>query len=183
VTDGIYVWLTAAVVHGADTLAPENSQLSCRHIANVESADSEVRFEYNVIDVCGDAMSLSLPDANTAARLVRALSKRRTKDFQPRLSRPCQKFDRRSRLSTRFWNSIRSPPRIIVNRPLDIPLVPDAVHKSVHKRFLVTQTSPPFSELHWSAAFLTTIHNGSKPGVPEALQLKLEREFSWHKPK
>jgi hypothetical protein len=86
VTDGLYVWISGPVASGSDSLLPQNIQLSCLQIANVESADHVVRFEYNVIDVCGDAMSLSLADATTAAQLVRILPKRRTKDFRPRLN-------------------------------------------------------------------------------------------------
>jgi hypothetical protein len=33
------------------------------------------------------------------------------------------------------------------------------VDNSVHNRFLVTETLPPFSELRWSAAFLITLQN------------------------
>jgi hypothetical protein len=68
------------------TPVEENTQLACHQIANVESADRMVRFEYNVLDVCGNAVSLRLADANAAARLVGVLPGRRTKDFHPHLS-------------------------------------------------------------------------------------------------
>jgi hypothetical protein len=67
------------------TLVEENTQLACHQIANVESADRMVRFEYNVLDVCGDAIFLWLADASAAARLVRILPGRRTKDFHRQL--------------------------------------------------------------------------------------------------
>jgi hypothetical protein len=68
------------------TPVEENTQLACHQIANVESADRMVRFEYNVLDVCGDDVFLWLADATAAARLVRVLPGRRTKDFHPHLS-------------------------------------------------------------------------------------------------
>jgi hypothetical protein len=68
------------------TMLEENTQLACHQIANVESADRMVRFEYNVDDVCGPAVTLWLADATAAARLVRALPGRRTNDFHPHLS-------------------------------------------------------------------------------------------------
>jgi hypothetical protein len=40
------------------------------------------------------------------------------------------------------------------------------VDNPVHNRFLVTETSPPFSQLHWSAAFLTTGLQQRKLRVP-----------------
>jgi hypothetical protein len=67
------------------TLVEENTQLACHQIANVESADRIVRFEYNVLDVRGDAISLWLADAAAAARLVQMLPGRTTKDFHPQL--------------------------------------------------------------------------------------------------
>jgi hypothetical protein len=88
VTDGIYVWISGRVATGdvLDSLIEKNTQLPCRQIANVESADRVVRFEYNVLDSHGDAFSLWLTDATAAARLVRVLPKRRTKDFKSRLA-------------------------------------------------------------------------------------------------
>jgi hypothetical protein len=86
VTDGIYVWITGRVANGVLTsLIEENTQLACDQIANVESAGRVVRFEFNVDDVSGAPISLWLVDATAAARLVRVLPKRRTKDFRPRL--------------------------------------------------------------------------------------------------
>lgn len=67
-------------------LLEENTQLACYQIADVESADRMVRFEYNVLDVCGNAVFLWLPDA-AAVRLVRVLPGRRTKDFRTHLTR------------------------------------------------------------------------------------------------
>jgi hypothetical protein len=88
VTDGIFVWISGRVVNDGPLLAltGEYAQLACHKIANVESADRVVRFEYNVLEFCGDAISLWLADATAAARLVRVLPKRRTKDFKPHFS-------------------------------------------------------------------------------------------------
>jgi hypothetical protein len=88
VTDGIFVWISGRVANDGPlmTMIEENTQLACHQIANVESADRIVRFEYNVIDVCGNAVFLWLADATAAARLVRVLPARRTKDFHPHLS-------------------------------------------------------------------------------------------------
>jgi hypothetical protein len=87
VSDGIYVWISGRVANDGPlmTLVEENTQLACHQIANVESADRMVRFEYNVLDVCGDALFLWLADAIAAARLVRVLPGRRTKDFHSQL--------------------------------------------------------------------------------------------------
>jgi hypothetical protein len=86
-TDGIYVWISGQASDGAfGTLIEETAQLASHRIANVESADRIVRFEYNVEEVSGDAISLWLADANAAARLVRLLPARRTKDFHPKLA-------------------------------------------------------------------------------------------------
>jgi hypothetical protein len=88
VCDGVYVWISGRVhsSRGLPSLFQENSQLVCRQIANVEMKDRLVRFEFNVEDVAGAPMCLWLSDATAAARLVRILPKRRTKDFQPRLT-------------------------------------------------------------------------------------------------
>jgi hypothetical protein len=88
VCDGVYVWISGRLAgrYGAPSLLQENAQLPLRQIANVESAGRVVRFQYNVEDAEGDPMCLWLADATTAARLVRVLPKRRTKDFYPRLS-------------------------------------------------------------------------------------------------
>jgi hypothetical protein len=88
VTDGIYVWINGRVANDGilTPLIEENTQLSSRQIANVESADRVVRFEYNVDEVSGPPVLLWLADATAAARLVRVLPKRRTKDFRPRLA-------------------------------------------------------------------------------------------------
>jgi hypothetical protein len=88
VTDGIFVWISGLVANGGPlmTMIEENTQLACHQIANVESADRMVRFEYNVDDVCGPGVILWLADATAAARLVRVLPGRRTKDFHPHLS-------------------------------------------------------------------------------------------------
>jgi hypothetical protein len=87
VTNGIYVWISGRVANEGPlmTLLEENTQLACHQIANVESDDRVVRFEYNVADVRGNAVFLWLPDATAAARLVRVLPQRRTKDFHPQL--------------------------------------------------------------------------------------------------
>ena len=84
-TDGIYVWISGRVANGGPlmTLFEENTRLACHQIANVESADRVVRFEYNVLAVRGDTISLWLADSAAAARLVRVLPGRRTKDFHP----------------------------------------------------------------------------------------------------
>ena len=70
-TDGIYVWISGRVANDGPlkTLVEENTQLACHQIADVESADRTVRFEYNVIDVRGDAIFLWLADSTAAARL------------------------------------------------------------------------------------------------------------------
>ena len=88
VTDGIFVWIFGRVANDGPlmSLVEENTQLACHQIANVESADRMFRFEYNVLDVCGDAVFLWLADATAAARLVRVQPGRRTKDFHPQLS-------------------------------------------------------------------------------------------------
>ena len=88
VTDGIYVWISGRVANDGPlmTLVEENTRLACHQIANVESADRMVRFEYNVDEVCGPGVTLWLADATAAARLVRVLPGRRTKDFHPQLS-------------------------------------------------------------------------------------------------
>jgi hypothetical protein len=88
VCDGVYVWISGRIQsnRGLPSLFQENSQLACREIANVEMNDRVVRFEFNVQDVAGDPMYLWLINATAAARLVRILPKRRTRDFQPRLS-------------------------------------------------------------------------------------------------
>jgi hypothetical protein len=88
VCDGVYVWISGRIRsnRGLPSLFQENSQLACRQIANVEMKDRLVRFEFNVEDVAGAPMCLWLSDATAAARLVRILPKRRTRDFQPRLA-------------------------------------------------------------------------------------------------
>jgi hypothetical protein len=88
VCDGIYVWISGLVAgNQLGGLVEENTQLPYHQIANVESADRVVRFEYNVLDSSqGDAISFWLADATAAARLVRVLPQRRTLDFQPRLA-------------------------------------------------------------------------------------------------
>jgi hypothetical protein len=88
VTDGIFVWISGLVANDGPfmTMIEENTQLACHQIANVESADRMVRFEYNVDNVCGPGVILWLADATAAACLVRVLPGRRTKDFHPHLS-------------------------------------------------------------------------------------------------
>ena len=88
VTDGIYVWINGRVANDGllTPLLEENTQLTYSQIANVESDGRVVRFQYNVDDSGGDPICLWLADATTAARLIRVLPKRRTKDFQPRLA-------------------------------------------------------------------------------------------------
>jgi hypothetical protein len=88
VCDGVFVWISGHVAsrYGIASLIPENSQLPCRQIANVEINDRAVRLEFNVDEVAGASVCLWLRDATAAARLVRVLPKRRTKDFQPRLT-------------------------------------------------------------------------------------------------
>ena len=87
-TDGIFVWISGLVANDGPlmTMIEENTQLACYKIANVESVDRMVRFEYNVDDACGTGVTLWLSDATAAARLVRVLPGRRTKDFHPHLS-------------------------------------------------------------------------------------------------
>ena len=86
VTDGIYVWISGQANDGPlGTLIEENTQLACYQIANVESADRVVRFEYNVAEVSGDAITLWLADATAASRLIGILPRRRTRDFHPKL--------------------------------------------------------------------------------------------------
>jgi hypothetical protein len=87
VNDGVYVWISGRLAsrYGTPSLLEENAQLPLYQSANVESADRVVRFQYNVDDSEGDPISLWLADATTAARLVRVLPKRKTKDFRPRL--------------------------------------------------------------------------------------------------
>jgi hypothetical protein len=89
VCDGVFIWISGRVAssRGIPSLIQENSQLPCRQIANVEIEDRAVRFEFNVDEVAGAPVCLWLRDATAAARLVRVLPKRRTKDFQPRLVR------------------------------------------------------------------------------------------------
>ena len=87
VTDGIFVWISGRVAQGPlMTLVEKNTQLACHRIANVESSGGIVRFEYNVFDVCGESIFLWLADATAAARLVRVLPRRRTKDFHTHFS-------------------------------------------------------------------------------------------------
>jgi hypothetical protein len=88
VTDGIFVWISGRVPNDGPLmiLVEEHTQLACHQIANVESAERMVRFEYNVDHVCGPGVILWLADATAAARLVRVLPGRRTKDFRPHLS-------------------------------------------------------------------------------------------------
>ena len=88
VTDGIYVWISGRVSDEGPLLmlVEENTRLACHQIANVESADRMVRFEYNVDEVCGPGVILWLADATAVACLVRVLPGRRTRDFHPHLS-------------------------------------------------------------------------------------------------
>jgi hypothetical protein len=88
VNDGLYLWISGRVAgrFGTPSVFEENAQLALSQIANVESDGRVVRFEYNVDDVCGAPITLWLADATAAARLVRILPKRRTKDFRPRLA-------------------------------------------------------------------------------------------------
>jgi hypothetical protein len=89
VCDGLNVWISGRLAgsRGLPSLYQENAQLAYRQIANVESFDRVVRFEYNVEDdVASDAIYLWLADATTASHLVRILPKRKTKDFRPRLA-------------------------------------------------------------------------------------------------
>jgi len=88
VTDGIFVWISGLAANDGPlmTMIEENTQLACYKIANVETVGRMVRFEYNVDDACGPAVTLWLADATAAARLVRALPGRRTNDFHPHLS-------------------------------------------------------------------------------------------------
>ena len=88
VTDGIFLWISGLVPNDGPLHATieENTQLACHQIANVETVDRRVRFEYNVDDFCGPGIILWLADATAAARLVRVLPVRRTRDFRPHLS-------------------------------------------------------------------------------------------------
>lgn len=86
VTDGIHVWISGRANDGPLRIPiDENTQLACYQIANVESADRVVRFEYNIVEVSGDAITLWLADATAAARLVGILPGRKTRDFHPKL--------------------------------------------------------------------------------------------------
>ena len=88
VCDGVYLWLSGRVAYGSGLppLLEQNAQLACRQIANVESHERLVRFEYDVDTIAGNAMCLWLADATGAARLAQILPKRRTNDFRPRLA-------------------------------------------------------------------------------------------------
>ena len=88
VNDGIYVWISGRVAgrYGIPSLVEENAQLPLHQIANVESDGRVVRFQFNVDDVEGSAITLWLADVTEAARLVRVLPKRKTEDFHPRLA-------------------------------------------------------------------------------------------------
>jgi hypothetical protein len=87
VTNGIFVWISGRVAQGAlMTLVEKNTQLACHQIANVESSERIVRFEYNVLDSVGDSVFLCLADATAAAQLVHVLPRRRTKDFRTAFS-------------------------------------------------------------------------------------------------
>jgi hypothetical protein len=88
VCDGLYVWISGRLAgrYGIPSLVEENAQLPLHQIANVESDGRVVRFQFNVDDVEGSAITLWLADVTEAARLVRVLPKRRTKDFHPRLA-------------------------------------------------------------------------------------------------
>ena len=81
--DGIYVRLSGRVADVGPLLmlVEENAQLACCQIANVESQDCLVRFEYNVADSRGDPIQFWLADATIAEQLVHVLPKRTTKDF------------------------------------------------------------------------------------------------------
>jgi hypothetical protein len=103
VADGIYVWISGQVAGAGPfhAMAEENTQLAYARIANVESADRVVRFEYNVEDFRGDSIvpafaeliascrrsqawpslvsSTTQPDARRDRRLIRG----------PRPSSPC----------------------------------------------------------------------------------------------
>src|ERR1700678_27294 len=88
VADGIYVWISGPVAGAGPfhTMREENTQLAYARIANVESSDRVVRFEYNAEDFCGNGISLWLADAAAAAAPVRLLPKLRTNDFKPQHS-------------------------------------------------------------------------------------------------
>jgi rhomboid protease GluP len=91
-TDGISVWLSGRVSRGGSlpSLVEENTQLSCRQIANVESEDRLVRFGYNVADEEDDSISLWLSDKSAAEKLVAILPKRRTKEFRSQIKADAQ---------------------------------------------------------------------------------------------
>jgi rhomboid protease GluP len=83
--DGIYVYLSGRVGTREGILASlsqQQTQLSWRQIADVESEGNLVRFAYGVGDEDG-AITLWLADSSAAERLVAVLPKIRTKEFRP----------------------------------------------------------------------------------------------------
>jgi rhomboid protease GluP len=87
-TDGVYVDLSGQVgpKHSLlPSLSQHQVQLATRQIANVESQGRLVRFEYGPGEMDAGAITLELPDEDSAAALVAVLPKTRTKDFQPRI--------------------------------------------------------------------------------------------------
>jgi rhomboid protease GluP len=91
-TEGVSVWLSGRVSGGGPltSVRQENTQLSCRQIANVESEGRLVRFGYDVAEVEADSICLWLPDKSAAEKLVAILPKRRTKEFRPQVKADAQ---------------------------------------------------------------------------------------------
>jgi rhomboid protease GluP len=91
-TDGISLWLSGRVPsrRPSASLVEENTQLSCRQIANVESEERLVRFGYNVDEEEDQSICLWLPDKPAADKLVAILPKRRTKEFRPQIKADTQ---------------------------------------------------------------------------------------------
>jgi hypothetical protein len=91
-TDGISVWLSGRVSRGGSlpSLVEENTQLSCRQIANVESEGRLVRFGYDVAEEEDNSISLWLSDESAAEKLVAILPKRHTKKFRSQIKADAQ---------------------------------------------------------------------------------------------
>jgi rhomboid protease GluP len=91
-TDGISLWLSGHVSRGSSLPSPveENTQLSFRQIANVESEGRSVRFGYNVDEEEDDSICLWLADKSAADKLVAILPKRRTKEFRSQIKTDAQ---------------------------------------------------------------------------------------------
>ena len=87
--DGVFVHLSGQIGRNQSSLVPSLSerqvQIPTRQIVNVESQGRLVRFEYGPGELDAGAITLQLPDETSAASLVAALPKTRTKDFHPQI--------------------------------------------------------------------------------------------------